>query len=84
MFDPSSNQAWQQACAGLGAAEPGQRMAALDAFEALGSREAIPLLVDCLKHDPDEGVRRRAAEVSRRLADPARDNPRDPYGQFRI
>lgn len=61
------------------------RLRAIGVLQTLGSAEAIPWLVDLLKHDPEASVRERAAEASRWLADPARlDNPRDPYGQFRI
>ncbi|PKL76161.1 MAG: hypothetical protein CVV27_11680 [Candidatus Melainabacteria bacterium HGW-Melainabacteria-1] len=80
-----SELSWEQALSQLADSDPKHRMAALEAFAVLGSAEAIPLLVNCFKQDPDAEVRRRAAEVSRQLADPRRlDNPRDPYGQFRI
>ncbi len=61
------------------------RLKAIESLQTLGSPEAIPWLVEVLKHDPEASVRERAAAASRWLSDPQRlDNPRDPYGQFRI
>ncbi len=74
----------EQALAALEEADPEQRLQALNDLADLADSSILPTLVSCMQRDPDPVVQARAADLARFLSAQVTNNPRDPYGQFRI
>jgi len=73
-----------QALSALNDPDPQQRLRALEALSALADPEALPEVVTCMQRDPEPRVQKTAAALARHLSAQLQDNPRDPFGQFRI
>ena len=76
--------ALKQALCALEDPDADLRLQALAVLSELADPEALPEVVTCMQRDPDSRIQAAAAELARHLSAQLQDNPRDPFGQFRI